>query len=123
RQHLDHLQKSALVVHEVRAAPRGRPSKLWRTTEKSGSHFPDSHALLATDLIGQMRRVFGEQGLERLVMSRTADQEQLYGSRIAGRKTLKSRLDALAKVRSEEGYMAEIRREPNSDAWLLVENH
>ena len=36
---------------------------------------------------------------------------------------MKARLEALARIRSEEGYMAEVRREPDSDAWLLLEHH
>jgi len=36
---------------------------------------------------------------------------------------LKAKLDALAKIRSAEGYMAEVRREPETGHWLFVENH
>jgi predicted ArsR family transcriptional regulator len=45
-----------------------------------------------------------------------------YGKRIRPHDPLERKLDALAKVRSEEGYMAEIRRETDG-SFLLVENH
>ncbi|HEY0106612.1 MAG TPA: hypothetical protein VGB91_11055, partial [Rhizomicrobium sp.] len=32
-------------------------------------------------------------------------------------------LDALAKIRSAEGYMAQVRRDADGGDWLLVENH
>ncbi|HZU89161.1 MAG TPA: metalloregulator ArsR/SmtB family transcription factor [Stellaceae bacterium] len=123
RQHLDGLCREGLVAHETRGGGRGRPSKLWRTTAAADRHFPDSHAALAADLIAQIRTVFGEEGLDRLVALRTAEQERLYSARLGAQRTLKARLEALARVRSEEGYMAEVRREAAAGAWLLVENH
>ncbi|HTT85590.1 MAG TPA: metalloregulator ArsR/SmtB family transcription factor [Rhizomicrobium sp.] len=123
RQHLDGLEREGLVRHELRAGGRGRPSKVWTCTDAANSRFPDAHAALATDLISNMRRAFGEEGLERLVALRTAEQQRVYAARIAGKTTLKARLESLAKLRSEEGYMAEVRRDPDTDAWLFVENH
>ena len=123
RQHLDGLQREGLVAHQTRGGGRGRPSKHWRATELADGHFPDRHAALATDLITQMRKVFGEEGLDRLVALRTVEQERAYGARLAARRTLRTRLETLARVRSDEGYMAELRREPETGAWLLVEHH
>src|SRR5215469_14288848 len=122
RQHLDHLEKAGLVEHESNPGRRGRPSKLWRATKHAESHFANSHAALAVDLISQMRKAFGDEGLDRLIALRTAEQERIYVQQIARGKSLRSRLNQLAKVRSEEGYMAEVSNDgPN--AWLLLEHH
>lgn len=123
RQHLDALEAEGLADYETRSGGRGRPSKFWRATTAADRHFPDAHAALAADLISQMRRAFGDKGLDRLVALRSAQQERDYAPRISTKSTLKARLDALAKLRTEEGYMAEVRREEGSGAWLLVENH
>ncbi|HEY6578084.1 MAG TPA: MarR family transcriptional regulator [Rhizomicrobium sp.] len=123
RQHLDNLERDGLVRHETRGGGRGRPSKFWQATEAANGRFPDAHAALAADLIAQMRKAFGEEGLDRLVALRTAEQERAYAERVNTRTTLRARLDALARQRSEEGYMAEVRREPETGAWLFVENH
>jgi predicted ArsR family transcriptional regulator len=123
RQHLDGLEREGLVAHMTRGGGRGRPAKHWRATEAADGHFPDAHAALVLDLITQMRRAFGEDGLDRLVALRTAEQERGYHARLDGKRSLKGRLDALARVRSEEGYMADVRREPETGAWLFVENH
>ena len=45
-----------------------------------------------------------------------------YGKRIRPKDPLERKLNELAKVRTEEGYMAEIRREDDG-GFLLVENH
>jgi predicted ArsR family transcriptional regulator len=123
RQHLDRLEQSGLVHHEIGGGARGRPSKLWRVTRRAEGYFPDAHSALASDLIAQTRQAFGEEGLERLVALRTAEQQRAYSPRVAAKKTLKARLEALARIRSEEGYMAEVRREPEYGAWLLLEHH
>jgi predicted ArsR family transcriptional regulator len=123
RQHLDSLQREGLVAHKTRGGGRGRPSKLWTVTTAADDCFPDSHASLALDLITQMRSLFGDEGLDRLVALRTAEQERIYRAAIETQPALTDRLDALARLRSDEGYMAEVRPDPETGAWLFVENH
>jgi len=123
RQHLAGLEIAGLASHETHAKGVGRPAKLWRATPGADAHFADSHSALAADLIGQMKKAFGEDGLDRLLKLRTSDQERVYRARIGEKPSLKARLDALARVRSEEGYMADVRRDPESGGWLFVENH
>ncbi|MBI3515976.1 MAG: HTH domain-containing protein, partial [Proteobacteria bacterium] len=123
RQHLQGLEQAGLAVHRTAARGRGRPAKLWRATAKADGHFPDSHAALAADLIGQMKTAFGEPGLDQLLKLRTAAQEKTYRARLARKVSLKARLEALARICAEEGYMAEVRRDPDTGGWLLVENH
>ena len=45
-----------------------------------------------------------------------------YGKRIKPGDSLKKKLQELAKVRTEEGYMAEVRAE-GQGSYLLIENH
>jgi predicted ArsR family transcriptional regulator len=121
RQHLQGLEEEGLASHQAPANGRGRPAKQWRATPEADGHFPDSHSALVVDLIGQMRKTFGEDGLDRLLKLRTADQEKTYRARMGEKSSLKARLAALARIRAEEGYMAEVRRD--GDGWLFVENH
>ena len=69
-----------------RPAARGRPAKYWRATEKASAHFPDAHAHLAIDLIGQMKKAFGDDGLDALLKLRTADQASTYQAPWAKRR-------------------------------------
>lgn len=123
RQHLYGLANSGLVANETRASARGRPAKLWRVTAGADVHFADSHALLAGDLIVQMKKAFGDEGLDRLLKLRTAEQAKAYRAAAGAKTTLKARLDVLAAIRNREGYMAEVRRDANTGGWLFVENH
>jgi predicted ArsR family transcriptional regulator len=121
RQHLYALVTAGLVAFKEETRTRGRPAKLWRATERANSYFPDAHATLAVDLIGTARAAFGEAGLDRLIAARTARQLTAYTQRLKPARTLKARLAALAKIRTEEGYLCDTR--PDGADFLLVENH
>ena len=123
RQHLYAMQAEGEAAYADDARPRGRPVKLWRTTEAADSHFADSHSTLATDLIVQIKKAFGEEGVDRLLKLRNADLEKTYRAKTDRAQSLRAKLDALARIRSAEGYMADVRRDPETGQWLFVENH
>jgi predicted ArsR family transcriptional regulator len=122
RQHLYALQREGLVASEERPVPIGRPAKFWRLTREADHLFPEAYAELSVALIDSVKDAFGDEGLERVLTSRCARQRVDYGKRIKLHDSLDRKMTELAKVRSEEGYMAEVRREDDG-SFLLVENH
>jgi predicted ArsR family transcriptional regulator len=122
RQHLYALQREGLVTSEDRPVPIGRPAKFWQLTREADHLFPEAYAELSVALIDSVKDAFGAEGLERVLTSRCARQRADYGKRIKPHHSLDQRLAELAKVRTEEGYMAEVRREDDG-SFLLVENH
>jgi len=122
RQHLYALQREGLVASEERPVPIGRPAKFWRLTREADHLFPEAYAELSVALIDSVKDAFGQEGLERVLTSRCARQRVDYGKRIRPQDSLARKLAELAKVRTEEGYMAEVRREDDG-SFLLVENH
>jgi predicted ArsR family transcriptional regulator len=122
RLHLYALQSEGLVNAEDRPVPVGRPAKLWRLTREADRHFPEAYAELSVALIGAMQETFGAKGLERVLASRCRSQRDEYAKRIKPADSLKRKLAELARVRTEEGYMAEVRPEEGG-GFLLVESH
>jgi predicted ArsR family transcriptional regulator len=122
RQHLYALQREGLVTSEDRPVPIGRPAKFWQLTREADHLFPEAYAELSVALINSVKDAFGDEGLDRVLTSRCTRQRIDYGKRIQPKDSLESKLNELAKVRTEEGYMAEIRREDDG-SFLLVENH
>src|SRR5215211_9515283 len=121
RQHLYALQREGLVTSEDRPVPIGRPAKFWQLTREADHLFPEAYAELSVALINSVKDAFGDEGLDRVLTSRCAQQRVDYGKRIKPQDSLARKLAALAKVRTEEGYMAEVRRDEGGSL-LLVEN-
>lgn len=122
RLHLYALQGEGLVTAEDRPVPVGRPAKFWRLTREADRHFPDAYAELSVALINDLQETFGEEGLERVLASRCSRQRADYAKRIRPRDPLEKRLEELARIRTEEGYMADVRPEGDG-GFLLVESH
>ena len=122
RQHLYSLQREKLVRAEERPVPLGRPAKYWQLTREADRLFPDAYAELSVALIDALGDAFGETGLKRVLDSRLARQRSDYSQRIPPSLPLKEKVRHLARIRTEEGYMAEVHAEKNG-AFLLVENH
>jgi predicted ArsR family transcriptional regulator len=123
RQHLATLFKEGLVAYRDVPGGVGRPRREWRVTEAADGRFPDSHAELAVGVIDSVRSAFGPQGMQRLLAERTRRQVSAYRARMPPPGApLERKVAELARIRREEGYMADWGREPDG-ALRLVENH
>ena len=118
---LGSLSCAGLVRHEDVAEGRGRPRRVFYLTEAGHKRFPDRHAELNAELIDMIRAEFGQDGLDRLIATREARQKARYGIKGAGR-SIAEKLEALAGLRSAEGYMARVETLADG-ALLLVEDH
>ena len=121
RQHLYALQQEKLVSAEARPVPLGRPAKYWRLTREADRLFPDAYAELNVALIDAVGETFGPKGMQRLLDTRLARQSAVYAARITPSAPLAKKLEQLARVRTDEGYMAEVKRDGRG--FLFIENH
>lgn len=121
------LQVQKLVATELlEGAPQasggvGRPRQEWRLTARGHAQFPDAHAQLARQLIGSIKNVFGEGGMERLIAQREEETRRNYEGVLNGLRSLKARLERLVTLRAAEGYMARLERDGHD--WLVIEDH
>ena len=122
RQHMQELEAAGDVSSEDRTSGKGRPTKYWTLTALAQRHFPDRHRDLMLDLLRSVQSVLGEAALDKLLDERGAQQAESYGARLAGLGNLDERLERLAEIRSEEGYMAAVERLEDGSR-RLVENH
>ena len=123
RQHLSVLEGEQLVDFTEDRSRVGRPARVWRLTTKAYDRFPDHHAELAVGMLQAVQSAFGDEGLERLTKERNRQQAESYRTRMpASNAPIEERVDTLARLRREEGYMAESRRRQDG-TFELVENH
>ena len=116
RQQMAKLEADGLVDAESRSGGRGRPTQIWRLT----------HAEMTVQMISAVISVFGEKGMDQLITAREATMRANYTQAMRGARSLKTRLERLAEIRSREGYMAEFRpedEEGQGNGWLFIETH
>ncbi|MGE4253556.1 MAG: helix-turn-helix transcriptional regulator [Parvibaculaceae bacterium] len=122
RKHLGALLDAKLVSFADVSGAVGRPKRSWRLTPLADKRFPDSHAVLTLEMIGAVRQVFGDEGLDRLITARESETESRYGTALSGLGDMARKVAKLAELRSDEGYMADWQALPDG-AFLLAENH
>lgn len=123
RQHLLALEVDSLVESIDRAEKVGRPTKYWRLTDSGHSRFPDRYGDLTLTLVKDVKSIFGEQGLERLLDKREKESFSNYSKSLSELDSTQEKVRVLAALRSEEGYMAEAIVDDDSGYYHLVENH
>src|SRR5215469_480467 len=115
RQHLYAQAADGLTDSIDQRRPVGRPVRVWRLTQRAAARFPESHAELTLEMIAAIRASFGEEGLDRLLAERTRMQLRDYRERIraGGDGSIEGRVRALARIRRDQGYMAECAARPD----------
>lgn len=121
RQHMLSLEESGKVTFQDKKAARGRPTRYWSLTTKADNHFADHHDELSIQLIDSVITVFGNHGLEQIIADREKISMKAYRLALADRYGVEEKLVTLAKLRSDEGYMATVTDEGGS--YHLLENH
>jgi predicted ArsR family transcriptional regulator len=90
-------------------------------TEEGHRRFPDTHAETLVSVLDAIRSTFGATALDKVIAARGEITARLYRERLAKRRGLEARLNALTEIRREEGYMAEL--SAVDGGWILAENH
>ncbi len=124
RQHLQGLAGKGYVETAAKAEKqtRGRPVHYWSLTEQGHAHYPDGHKDIALELINLLNQDENKELLDALVNSRSEQQHARYSEALSQVPTnTAEKLQKLAQLRTDEGYMAEVRLLP--DGWLFIENH
>lgn len=123
RQHLADLEKKGLVAQtQEERQTRGRPVHLWKLSKHGHARFPDKHSQAIVELIDVTRSTLGQEGLNQLIDKRNDKIEAHYRAELDSvAPELQQRIEKLAQLRSDEGFMAEVRLLP--DGWMLIENH
>lgn len=121
RKHLLNLSEEGLITSVAKSEGVGRPSTYYTLTEKGLSQFPDMHADVTVQLLQSVKNILGENALDLLISDREKNTYQRYEKVLKDTQSLEERLELLAKIRTEEGYMAEWNRE--GEEYFLTENH
>jgi predicted ArsR family transcriptional regulator len=122
RQQLLRLSAEGMVSTKSEVHGVGRPAQVYHLTPAAQRRFPDTHAELAAQLIGEIREVLGEDAMEKLIQVRETGTRKRYDALLCGEQSLARKIARLAEIRNKEGYMANWEKE-EGESYLLVENH
>ncbi|MEH0153016.1 metalloregulator ArsR/SmtB family transcription factor [Limibacter armeniacum] len=115
------LTEEDLVETTSKREGVGRPVTYYSLSEKSTSKFPDSHAQMTVELLQSVKSLLGDNALDLLINDREKKIYQRYEDELKKATTIEKRLTKLCKIRSDEGYMAEWKKEKGE--YFLIENH
>src|SRR5215831_11005681 len=108
--HLALLQKRGLVEGIETREHVGRPRMIYQLTSQSKSIFPKSYGAIATHALDFIERNMGKEAVEKVLHERQSELFDLYSKRLKD-LDFDKRVKELARIRDEEGYMAESKKD------------
>ncbi|TAH51877.1 MAG: transcriptional regulator [Chloroflexota bacterium] len=105
RRHLMTLERDGLIQMQTQRQAAGRPTYVYRLTEAGFDTFPKSYDLLATQVLDVVRATEGDKRVSQIFAGRMEQLYEQYAPRMTG-KNLAERIQELAKIQDEAGYMA-----------------
>jgi predicted ArsR family transcriptional regulator len=108
--HLSSLQQRGLVEAIESRGQVGRPKMIYQLTSQSKTVFPKSYSAIATQALDFIERNMGKEGVEKVLRERQSELFDLYYKRLKG-IDFDKQVKELARIRDEEGYMAESKKE------------
>lgn len=120
RRHLTTLERDGLIQMQSQRQPQGRPTFVYRLTEAGFDTFPKSYDLLATQVLDVVRVTEGDARVTEIFAGRMGQLYEQFAPRMVG-KNLGERVQELAKIQEEGGYMA--RWEQVDGGYLLKEQN
>jgi predicted ArsR family transcriptional regulator len=121
RQHLAILERDGCVQSNGIRRGQGRPSRVYSITLEGDKVFPRTYEELAVALLDDLKAIDGSAKVDALFEHRRERQAEEYRTRMAG-QGFPEKVATLAKIRDEEGYVAE-HVQLDKDTFALVEHN
>jgi predicted ArsR family transcriptional regulator len=113
--HLALLQKRGLVESIETRGHVGRPRMVYQLTSQSKTVFPKSYSAIATHALDFIERNMGKKAIENVLRERQSELFDRYYERLKD-LDFDERVKELARIRDEEGYMAESKKTTKSSS-------
>jgi predicted ArsR family transcriptional regulator len=118
--HLALLQQRNLVESTEIRGRVGRPRIVYRLTGQSKSVFPKSYSAIATHALDFIEKNMGKEAVKKVLYERQSELFDQYYKRLNG-LDFDKQVKELARIRDEEGYIAESRKSKSDGRHILLE--
>jgi DeoR family suf operon transcriptional repressor len=121
RQHLSGLVAEGLVAVREQRGRAGRPKHFYSVTAAAEDLFPKTYGDLTCELLDYLSA--DEPGMvDKLFDRRRQRRVEQAEARLAGRP-FPERVEELARILDEDGYLAAVERDTEDGTWYIVEHN
>jgi predicted ArsR family transcriptional regulator len=117
--HLGILQQRGLVEAVETRGHVGRPRMMYQLTSQSKTVFPKSYSAIATHALDFIERNMGKEAVEKVLHERQSELFDQYYKRL-NHLDFDKQVKELARIRDEDGYIAESKKESKSGSGKYV---
>jgi predicted ArsR family transcriptional regulator len=117
--HLRLLQQRGLVEAVEKRGHVGRPRMMYQLTSQSKTVFPKSYSAIATHALDFIERNMGKEAVKKVLHERQSELFDQYYKRFKY-LDFDKQVKELARIRDEEGYIAESKKETKSGSGKYV---
>ena len=117
--HLGLLQQRGLVEAVETRGHVGRQRMVYQLTSQSKTVFPKSYSAIATHALDFIERNMGKEAVEKVLRERQSELFDQYYKRLNG-LDFDKQVKELARIRDEEGYIAESKKDSKSGSGKYV---
>ena len=117
--HLGILQQRGLVEAVETRGHVGRPRMMYKLTSQSKTVFPKSYSAIATHALDFIERNMGKEAVEKVLHERQSELFDQYYKRLKD-LDFDKQIKELARIRDEDGYIAESKKESKSGSGKYV---
>lgn len=119
RRHLNTLERDNVVVTTLQRQAIGRPTNVYELSSAGQELFPRSYSELSIELLKIIQETEGMEKIQELFDRRKERLKTTYEKRMF-MKSLDERVQELAAIQNELGYMAELSEDDNG-SYLIKE--
>lgn len=105
--HLSTLEDEGLVERSYERRSVGRPTVHFRLSRRSADIFPQAYAQMSISALDYIERRLGRDAVVGMLQERSHEVADQHRPRLDAPE-LRARVEELARIRSEGGYMAEV---------------
>lgn len=120
RRHLNTLERDNLIESRMVRQAMGRPTNVYSLTEEAQHLFPRHYSDFALDFLQDLEELEGKDKIKDLFHRREQRLSDKYKREIRG-QSLEEKVQQLAVLQNQKGYMVEIEKDPETGDFIFKE--
>ncbi|WP_231607539.1 helix-turn-helix transcriptional regulator [Fictibacillus sp. 18YEL24] len=121
RRHLNTLERDHVIETTLVRQAMGRPIHFYHLTASGDEQFPRNYSGLTVDFLKDIEEVSGTETIDELFKRRENRLHDRYKDRMNTLTEFEQKVNELANIQNEAGYMVDWERGEDPDTYVLTE--